>query len=427
MKKTVYVQWMDCISCETILRDALHDVPNIKVLSLTHKTGKLTIEYSSEKDLNKLESILKKHEYTLKDDNNHQQKRSIQGLIEQWVLWVGILVLIWAFTQIDLTQYISDYWPNMWLWVAFLVWLVACSSSCLAVTGWIIVSYIESLEDKNWFNLVKIQWLFHIWRFFAFVAWWWLLWYLWQTVQISQTVNAILMMIVWIILFYVGLQIFGIVPSITKRWFHLPWWTEKLIKKLNNPKYALIVWMLTFFLPCWFTQSMQLFAIQTWSAQEGALLLWAYALGTMPLLLWLGFSVWYFKSKMQLFNKVIGILLIVFGLMTLVNGRNASWLWTMTQSTQWEVQWVVEKLTRTHLWNRLEPKDILLQKDKSYEITINPTMNGIWCKSLINLPDWTRKRVQQGVPITFFLHPNQVGRYSLPCNMWTPHWSIVVE
>jgi cation transport ATPase len=74
---------MDCISCETILRDALHAVSNIKVLSLTHKTGKLTIEYTSEKDLKKLEAILKKHEYTLKDDNSHQQKRSIQALIGQ--------------------------------------------------------------------------------------------------------------------------------------------------------------------------------------------------------------------------------------------------------------------------------------------------------------------------------------------------------
>jgi sulfite exporter TauE/SafE len=227
----------------------------------------------------------------LQEDNNHAISLG-KHWFKQFALWVAILTLFWVFMQLELTQYISDYSANMWLWVAFLVWLVACGSSCLAVTGWIVVSYVEALEDKNRWHLAKVQWLFHIWRMIAFVWWGAILWSIGKTFQISPIVNAVFMILVWVILVYVWLQIFWLLPSITKRGFHLPRWTQKLIKKLNHPNYALIVWALTFFLPCWFTQSMQLFAMQTWSAMQWALLLGAYWLGTVPLLLWLWMSAW---------------------------------------------------------------------------------------------------------------------------------------
>jgi sulfite exporter TauE/SafE len=53
--------------------------------------------------------------------------------------------------------------------VAFLVGLVACGSSCLAVTGGIVVSYMESLENKTRGQMFKVQALFHLGRLIAFV------------------------------------------------------------------------------------------------------------------------------------------------------------------------------------------------------------------------------------------------------------------
>ncbi len=421
---------MDCVSCETVLRDALDAVPSIKVHALSHKTGKMTLEYTSKDDRDKLNAILTEHDYSLSEHKEASQQWSSLSpdqRIEQFAIWAWIFTLLRVFMQFDLTKYIWEYWPNMWLWVAFLVWLVACGSSCLAVTGWIVVSYVEALEDKNWSNLLKTQGLFHAWRMAAFIWWWALLWYVGQSFQISPTFNAVLMMIVGLILAYVWLQIFWFVPSITKRWFHLPGGTEKIIKKLNDPKYALVVWALTFFLPCWFTQSMQLFAMQTGSAVQWALILWAYWLWTIPLLLWLWMSAGYFKSKMKMFNKVVAWLLIAFGLMTFWNGYTAMNGWTGSPSEQWIVQATIEPLTWSHLWNRLEPMDILLASNKSYQITIDPLMNGIWCKSIINLPDGTRHAVQQWVPITFAFNPVQAGTYRLTCSTWSNHWTIVVQ
>jgi cation transport ATPase len=111
MKKTLFVEGMDCISCETVLRDALEAVPTIKVLSLTHKTGKMTIEYSSEEDLKVLESILKQHNYSLREENTVPS--SEQSLTDQIAIGVGILTILWALTRLDLMQYLGNYGPNM--------------------------------------------------------------------------------------------------------------------------------------------------------------------------------------------------------------------------------------------------------------------------------------------------------------------------
>lgn len=69
-------------------------------------------------------------------------------------------------------------------------------------------------------------------------------------------------------MFYIGLHILNIVPSITRFGFHLP---KKLTTKIDDlqqkesPFIPAIIGVLTFFLPCGFTQSMQLAAVASGS------------------------------------------------------------------------------------------------------------------------------------------------------------------
>lgn len=434
MKKTITIVWMDCISCETVLHDALEAVPTIKVLTLSHKTGKMDIEYKNPQDLNKLESILKANNYSMLDEKQakklqeqKEQSANWEKRIEQIVSGIGILTILWIFTKLDLMQYIGDYGPNMWFGVAFLVGLVACGSSCLAITGGIVVSYTESLEHKTPAQLWRIQALFHAGRIGAFVGLGALLWYLGKGLSISPTINGIIMWLVACILVYVGMQILGIVPNITSLGFHLPKGVEKTIKKLQHPNYAPVVWFLTFFLPCGFTQSMQLFAMQSGSASQWAMILWAYALGTLPLLLWLGMSAGYFKEKLASFNKIVAVLLIFFWLLTLSNAYKLIDVQEITSSAVFNKANAIEKISRKHLGNTLEPKAIALKKNTNYEITINPERNGLGCKGSIRLPDGSMKAITKWNPITFQYKSDSSTRLSLTCPMGSAHGTMVVE
>lgn len=79
----------------------------------------------------------------------------------------------------------------------------------------------------------------------------------------------------------------------------------------------------TFFLPCGFTQALQLYALTTGSFAASSLTLFAFALGTAPALLALGWASGSLKGKMgKLFFQFSGALVIVLGIWNFQNGLN---------------------------------------------------------------------------------------------------------
>ena len=79
---------------------------------------------------------------------------------------------------------------------------------------------------------------------------------------------------------------------------------------------------LTFFLPCGFTITAQSLALLSGSVFTGALIMGAFALGTIPVLLFIGLSSVKFSSKPHLterFSKVAGFLVLFFALYNISN------------------------------------------------------------------------------------------------------------
>lgn len=78
---------------------------------------------------------------------------------------------------------------------------------------------------------------------------------------------------------------------------------------------------LSFFLPCGFTQSMQIFALTSGSFLVGGLSLFLFALGTVPTLLVLGVTAsWTRTKKLVVLQKVAGFLVIIFAVYTFNSG-----------------------------------------------------------------------------------------------------------
>ena len=84
----------------------------------------------------------------------------------------------------------------------------------------------------------------------------------------------------------------------------------------------LIIGFGTFFLPCGFTQSMQVVALSSGSFISGMMIMLAFALGTLPVLLLLSFggaSLAHGKHA-PLFFKSAGVLVIGLGIFALLAG-----------------------------------------------------------------------------------------------------------
>lgn len=84
----------------------------------------------------------------------------------------------------------------------------------------------------------------------------------------------------------------------------------------------LIIGFGTFFLPCGFTQSMQVVALSSGSFISGALIMFAFALGTFPMLALLSFGSASFAQSRHapLFFKSAGVVVIGLGLFALLAG-----------------------------------------------------------------------------------------------------------
>lgn len=425
MKQTIHINGMHCKSCEILIKQSLNEISGCSVKSISHKTGTCEIEYN-ENDISKIESAINQAGYTVGTEEAKQPRTS-----DQWVekiAWLALAwVLIFALMKTNINWLIPDY-ADLSFGVAFVIGLVASISTCLAVTGWIIIWYNESVQTTNAF---WTQIKFHIGRIISFVVWWALLGLVWSQFWGSVRFNAIFSVLVGVVLLYLGLQLLGIVPNITKRWFHLPSWLSQIIFNLKNPKYAGIVWALTFLLPCGFTQSMQLYALQSSSPLQWALIMWAFALGTLPVLFWVWLGTKYIKDKLTLINPLIASLLVVFWLYTIYNGTIlAQALTTSNQNntTGITVQNLETEIVQVgHNWSQFVPSSIKLPIGKNYKLVVTPSSDGRGCMYEV-VYQWKAYKIKKGETFELLVDGSKNTKIPLVCSaMGMKQWEIIIQ
>ena len=93
----------------------------------------------------------------------------------------------------------------------------------------------------------------------------------------------------------------------------LPTGIFQILKKIEHKTFTpIIIGIGTFFLPCGFTQSMQIAALSSGSFLTGGLIMLSFALGTFPILALLSFGTNSFSqsSYAPLFFKSAGVIVL---------------------------------------------------------------------------------------------------------------------
>lgn len=332
MKKTFQISGMHCVSCEMLLEKELKEIGEIKKCKASHKTGTLEIK-GKYIPLIKIEEAVTHCGYKLVDET---EKEEIQGkrfafedFLQITLILIVLLLLISLFSKIEITKFFPDIDENIGIAVAFLLGIVASVSTCLAMTGGIVMSFSSEYSvQKNkihpFLHRALPQFYFHIGRIGGFALLGGLLGSLGSTVNYSPAVTGYLTVFVAVVMFYVGLHILNLVPSITHFGFHLPKRLSHRIHTLQekeHPLIPLLIGGLTFFLPCGFTQSMQLAAVASGSFWTGTLIMSFFALGTAPVLFSVGIGSSYAQNQnFSFIKKVIGVLIVFFGLYSFNSG-----------------------------------------------------------------------------------------------------------
>jgi len=147
--------------------------------------------------------------------------------------------------------------------------------------------------------------------------------------QLSGIVLGTLIIAVGLVMFLLGLQLTEISPRLSSFKFTLPSSISKAlgIRKHHEKEYShlnsMFVGALTFFLPCGFTQAMQLYAMTTGSFTQGALIMSIFALGTTPGLLGVGGLASVLKGQSaKKFFKFAGLVVLFLAVFNITNGYN---------------------------------------------------------------------------------------------------------
>jgi sulfite exporter TauE/SafE/copper chaperone CopZ len=217
------------------------------------------------------------------------------------------------------------------LLVALLLGLTAGVSTCLALTGGLVLALSASFaarrdpdEEVSFFDRIRPSAVFVWGRVVGFAAFGALLGAVGASVAMPPWLVAVLMLVVAIVMTLLGVRLTGLSPRLAGWSPTLP---PSLAARLGieegasgaySDTRAAVLGAATFFLPCGFTQAVQVYALSTGSPWIAAAIMTVFALGTAPGLLALGGLPNLVPGDLRpALTRVVGVVVLAFAV---VNG-----------------------------------------------------------------------------------------------------------
>ena len=319
-----HVSGMHCNACILMTENELMEIPYVTHAKSSLKTHSVEVmgkfgDKSPEEIAEELSRTLRTHGYELyveKVAHSAGWGDFTYALPIAVAIIIGFVIL----QKTGLTNLITS--SEVSYGTAFFIGIIASVSTCLAIVGGLVLSLSASSvkEGGTW----RTQALFHVGRIGGFFVLGGLVGLLGNSLHLGLTANVILGSIVALVMLILGINLLDIFHFTKKLQFTLPARLSKhIIRGSRHDHYLapVLVGIGTFFLPCGFTQSMQLYALSTGSFMEGALTMTVFALGTFPVLALLSFGSLNIAHKpwKGIFFKTAGIIVISLALLNLAN------------------------------------------------------------------------------------------------------------
>ncbi len=327
---TFHVHGMHCKACIALTEGELMDLPEVTHAesSLATHTVDVAGEFGDRTPLEiaaYLTEPLARHGYTVSLERKKHQVRwaDFTYAVPAAAVFIALFIVLQKLGIVNLAGT-----GDMTYTTAFVIGLIASVSTCMAVVGGLVLSMSATYAKEG--KGTGPQVLFHIGRLVSFFVLGGAIGALGSFFVLGGTGTFVLGLIVAVVLLILGINLLDVLPATKKFQLALPSAFAKRIgalKSVNNAFMPFLIGAATFFLPCGFTQSMQLYTLTTGSFLTGALTMTIFALGTLPVLAFLSFGALSLK-KMQtgVFYKTAGLVVIFFGLFNLMNSLVAAGL-----------------------------------------------------------------------------------------------------
>jgi Uncharacterized conserved protein len=324
MNKYIYhVSGTHCDSCKILLEDVLGEQDFIQNARVNLKKELVEIETDSNKSQEEIVGILnekvKPNGYVFSVEKIIEEKKNDGVIWKAIPIGLGFLILFFILQKSGILN--LGIGGATTPTTSFLIGIVASLSSCLAIVGGLVLSLSAKVSQDEGSNSAKKPLvLFHAGRLVGFAILGGVLGLIGEAIGISFLFSAILGLIASSVMIILGFNLLGVFK---KNKITLPSNIFGFFRKVEHATWApILIGLGTFFLPCGFTQSMQISALSSGSFMSGFLIMFSFALGTLPVLALLSFgSVSFAHSKYApLFFKSAGVVVIGLGVFALLSG-----------------------------------------------------------------------------------------------------------
>jgi len=305
---TYKVSGMHCASCELLIEKKVLEEKGVEGAEANTGKGEVKIKYRGEKPkMSRLNKLFAKENYVFGKEKEIRKGSMVTAGGIGLMMIVGFLLLgklgVTSKVGVGVGSSLVAFW---------LFGLLAGVSSCAALVGGIVLSMAKQWEGKT-----KPQIYFNVGRLFSYTVLGLVLGAVGSVFRLSTTFSMILILGVSILMIVMGLQMLGLKVGAKIKIAMPKSLSKKIIEKSERKETHIpfLIGALTVFLPCGFTITTESMAVISGSPLAGAGMMLAFALGTLPSLLLIGFSSMKFLKKphtSDLFLKVAGILVLFF-------------------------------------------------------------------------------------------------------------------
>jgi uncharacterized protein len=326
-KEKISIEGMTCSGCENRIENGLKKIEGVESVKASTVDSAAEVVYDpSRTGTDKFRETVEKLGYKIKDDKASEKKKAIFGMTQ--VLGFAI-ILVAGFIILQNTMglnFLPQITQNMSLGILFVVGLIT-SLHCIAMCGGINLSQCvnekaETAPGK--FSGVMPSLLYNAGRVVSYTVIGGIIGAVGSAFSFSPMAKGAIAIFAGIFMVIMGLNMLKAFGFLQKLNIRLPKFVTDRFNKIaaGGNKYGpFVVGLLNGLMPCGPLQAMQIYALGTGSFINGALSMFFFSLGTVPLLFTFGAASTFLSKKLtKVVFKFSGVLVILLGFFMLNNG-----------------------------------------------------------------------------------------------------------
>ncbi len=324
--KKLRIGGMTCISCQNKIEKKLRNTAGIEKAEVSYNTGTALVTFDTDIiSCQSITGIIENLGYSVLPDQGQERKDTNRT--------VGILIIIASlYMLLEQSGLLNLLVPSqladetMGYGMLFIIGLIT-SVHCVAMCGGINLSQCipkggqaELIQGR--IATLRPAFLYNLGRVISYTAVGFLAGGIGAAVTFSNTFQGVLKLAAGIFMVIMGINMLGIFPWLRRLNPRMPKFIAvKIQKEKSKSSSPFFVGLLNGLMPCGPLQAMQIYALSTGNPFSGALSMFLFSLGTVPLMFFLGALSTVLSKKFS--NRVMtagAVLVVVLGLSMFTQG-----------------------------------------------------------------------------------------------------------